>query len=533
MSEVYAVFADARSIQNYIFSSNKLKLALGASTIVKDAYENLLKKSVEAIFNNSSYTLDTWEKEPGTINILKNSVEFEVGYIGGGNTLLFFKSEEKAKQFIKEWTKTLIKEAPGLKISVICKKINIDDKGNLDNAGLTPLYADMEIEKRSFMPITTLSKYGFTTDCRYTGLSAETVHCTEENKLEFISSVAATKFAAAENYKEIVEVQKYSFPKDIEKLGQRFGESHIAVVHIDGNRIGNLFESVNDIPSLRNLSKAIKTRTESSYEALVKYIIEKKDFFNKEKNGFVLKKDENGNQSLPIRPILIGGDDITFITDGRLGVHFAEQFIRFFQSKDLEVEGVEKKKLSACAGVAIVKTKYPFYRAYRLADELCTNAKKKAHREEGKSYIDFYISYGGFSGTLEEIRKKYYTIEGHKKFYFGPYSIEKDNEPDKNISYLVEPDKSISYLVNGIQHFKTNWPRSKIKELRDVITQGEEASNLFVKNMEARNLHLPQVNNKTSVWHDEGDGTKSSPYFDMIELMEFYPLGLMGERRKK
>ena len=533
MSEVYAVFADSRSIQNYIFSTNKLKLALGASTIVKDVYEKLLEESAKKVLNLNGYDFNAWKKEPDTINIIKNSAEFEVGYIGGGNALLFFKSEDRAKQFIKEWTKTLIKEAPGLKVSVICKKINIDDKGkiknvneeyNVDNAGLTPLYADMEIEKRSFIPITTLPKYGFTTDCRYTGLSAEAEHRTEENKLEFISSVAAAKFAAAENYKEMVEEQGYSFPKDIGKLGQRPGESHIAVVHIDGNRIGSLFEQVKDIPSIRKLSKAIRARTESSYKALVEYTMSKKDFFNDKKNGFMLGKDENGNQYLPIRPIIIGGDDITFVTDGRLGVHFAEQFLRFFQSEDLKVEGIEKKKLSACAGVAIVKTKYPFYRAYKLADELCTNAKKKAHKEEGKSYIDFYISYGGFSGTLEEIREKYYTIEGHKKFYFGPYDIEGPGNSDK----------SISYLKNGIQYFKTNWPRSKLKELRDVITQGEEASSVFVKDMEARGLQLPEVDNKTQlVWRDEGDGTRSSPYFDMIELMEFYPLGLMDERRGK
>ena len=528
MNEVYAVFADARSIQNYIFSTNKLKLALGASSIVKDVYENLLKKSIEKVLNPSpgSYDFDTWENEPNTINILNNSVKFEVGYIGGGNALLFFKNEEDAKKFIKEWTKTLIKEAPGLKISVICKKINIDVNGkmeninnkyNSENEGLAPLYKDMDIEKRSFIPITTLPKYGFTTDCRYTGLSAEAKYRTEENKLEFISSVAAAKFTAAKNYKEEMTVQGYSFPQDIEKLGQRPGESHIAVVHIDGNHIGNLFEKVKDIPSLRKLSKAIKSRTESSYKELIDYIMSKKDFFNNEKNGFMLGEDKNANQYLPIRPIIIGGDDITFVTDGRLGVHFAEKFIHFFQSKNLKVEGMNDIKLSACAGVAIVKTKYPFYRAYKLADELCTNAKKKAHKEEGKSYIDFYISYGGFSGTLEEIREKYYTIEGDKKFYFGPYEIEGPGNSDK----------SISYLTNGIQYFKTNWPRSKLKELRDVITQGEGASSLFVKDMEARGLQLPKVGNGRSIWRDEYDRTRSSPYFDMIELMEFYPLGLM------
>nr|WP_269849654.1 hypothetical protein [Methanosarcina horonobensis] len=47
-------------------------------------------------------------------------------------------------------------------------------------------------------------------------------------------------------------------------------------------------------------------------------------------------------------------------------------------------KGDEKIQLSSCAGVAITKTKYPFYRGYELAEDLCKNAKKRIQKEEGR-----------------------------------------------------------------------------------------------------------------------------------------------------
>ena len=74
----------------------------------------------------------------------------------------------------------------------------------------------------------------------------------------------------------------------------------------------------------------------------------------------------------PFRPILKEGDDITFITDGQLGsIPFAEKYLELMSNRTL----LNGKRLSACAGVAIIKPKYPFFRGYSLAEELCQRAK--------------------------------------------------------------------------------------------------------------------------------------------------------------
>ena len=58
-------------------------------------------------------------------------------------------------------------------------------------------------------------------------------------------------------------------------------------------------------------------------------------------------------------------------------------------------------------------------------------------------------------------------------------------------------------------------------ELREEITRGETASRKFAIEMAARGKTLPVIpgfSYNIHLWEN-----KETPYFDMIELMEFYP----------
>jgi len=69
-----AILFDTMSIQQYVFGSNKLKDNLGASYIVEHIYDYLKEKSDA------------------------NPNDLEIGYIGGGNALVFIISEEKLRR---------------------------------------------------------------------------------------------------------------------------------------------------------------------------------------------------------------------------------------------------------------------------------------------------------------------------------------------------------------------------------------------------------------------------------------------------
>jgi hypothetical protein len=331
---------------------------------------------------------------------------------------------------------------------------------------------------------------------------------------EYVSSVANAKINAAKEANKKLEDKfsgelqdKYCFTDELDKLGQSKGkDSHIAVVHIDGNNMGERFRNAEKLQDLRKLCISAEDATVGSVRFVIKTIVEKakkiQEALGRYDTGF--ERDENGKEILPIRPIIIGGDDITFVADGRLGIYFAKLFIESFEKQTVS-DGLP---LSACAGVAVTKTKYPFYRGYALSEELCKHAKSVRKEKNGNgSWIDFHLSYGGFSGGIEEIRKRHYKGV-HGNLLMRPYRTGRVRD-ELSFDSLIENAGSLLWKTKE----EGNFPLSKIKELRSVLTLGEEACQTFVKEAKARGRDINEklfLNNKT-------------PYFDMIELMEVYP----------
>jgi hypothetical protein len=179
-------------------------------------------------------------------------------------------------------------------------------------------------------------------------------------------------------------------------------------------------------------------------------------------SGFKFKQ-AGRRKIIPMRSIILGGDDITFVSDGRLGLHLAERFITLWTEKTKELH------LTACGGVAIVRSKFPFFRAYTLAEELCSKAKEMARAREGTSWIDFHNVYGGFSTGVNEVRRLQY-MAGNVSLHGGPYILSQK-----------EDYRSIENFKKGLATLseKNRWPRSKVKDMRSALAKGEAAARRF------------------------------------------------------
>jgi hypothetical protein len=495
-----AVLIDTVSIQEYIFSSNKLKENIGASFLVYKIYDDVLKEALNITFSRD-IDINEWENKPRDVRIIQGNDEVEIGYIGGGNALILFKDKDKTTEFIKNYTKLLLVKTPGLKTAFgITHGFDLNNfKKSMDN-----LHENLRENKNEYFPNVTLPKYGFTLDCPRTNESAEHF---KDNDKKFVSSVAFAKLKYSDKAKDILS-DKYTLTNDIEKLGQQEGKDYIAVVHIDGNKMGERFSKCESLTEYRNLSIGVRDATEKTFKKMIEILIEqieKNKVFDL-KNGEFKLSTENGKIVLPIRPIVLGGDDITFISDGRLGVWLAEIFIKEFIKQSINSES-----LSACGGVSIVKTKYPFYRAYKLAEDLIDRAKRESRKENG-SYIDFFISSSGWSGSLEDILDKHLsTVNG--RLHFGPYRVDSTND-----------EKAIDNLKNIIKEFK-NIPRNKVMKLREMLFEDKKIAKSFVEELGANKIKLPEITNRfyhSDIWIDG-----KTPYFDAIELIDFYPEGLL------
>jgi len=411
-----AVLIDTVSIQNYIFSSNRLKINIGASYIVKNIFKSELINTLAKI-GNGSYQ---WDNKPDEIAILNNGNSvWEIGYIGGGNALIFFKCETDAKNFIQNYSKHILLNYPGLNLAFGLCDFNLSDF----QKSIKNLHENLKNNKNTLVVRTTLQKYGFTLECRESNESAENLK--DDDGSDYISSVVKAKLNNVEKANATLqnllsaELNSFQFPFEFEKISPENEQSYIAVVHIDGNSMGSRFESCKDLITLRKLSKSVEQATIQATQATVKHLV---TLLNNtqiiEKLGLQIKEN-----FLPFRPIIIGGDDITFVCNGKLGIYLAKEFIKNFISQKVS----DEKPLSVCGGIAIVKTKFPFFKAYQLAEELTQSAKKESRKYENSSFIDFHISSGGFSGSWDDIKNNYYAaIEGNA--HFGPYRIDRDNE---------------------------------------------------------------------------------------------------------
>jgi len=365
----------------------------------------------------------------------------------------------------------------------------------------------------------------------------------ERNRL--ISRETTFKLAARDLANErlkytIGEVAKwYDFPSDIDNLGRISGEeSYVAVVHADGNKMGDhvkddVVKKVEDkygkeenkvkfnreyILASREFSRKIEKASRKTLVHIVEKIVASID-----SDGMVagripvvtVNTKTRKYNYIPFRPLVFGGDDVTFLCNGQLGVELATQYLKAFEIFSAE-EGLN---FHACAGVSIVKMHYPFSRAYKLSEELIKSAKKfvKEKVKEDKSAVDWHFAQSGLSGSLDVIRDR-------------EYSYTKENTKGEKIKYhlglrplvlrdQVQSWQSIEYIMSELQDEKP-WSEShnKVVGLREPLRNGAKAVEQYRLNYDLP--PLPDI---------AGDKAAQSGwlgthciYFDAIELLDHH-----------
>lgn len=547
--EVGAILLDTRSIQKYVFSCNKLKTNVGASYLVDGIFNDLMQNIILPKYNLKMPDI-SWKKSDGIQMIKDNTIKAEIVYIGGGNMLIlinkFLKEEDNLKlcrDIVSSWSLEILKKAPGLKTGAAIGMMNVSEdafKNFLDD-----MYVQLKQNQNTVLPQVDLSYTGLTLECDISGKTADTFDWVDKKWIakEVKAKTDAYKYAAKKvrsEYKDILEKDgsrdKYDFAIELEKIGCKEGESYISVIHIDGNNMGIKFSKCKDSQERKKLSLKVVDIVQKAFRKLIQSII---DEYDSKAYDEVLDKrdliDDKGKKLLPIRPIIIGGDDITFVCPARVGIEYAKRFIEAVNKQDFlndeqyermsrEVKEENKsmklsKTMSCCGGVAIVPLKYPFFRAYQLAEHLCSSAKTKS-RQDDSSLIDFAILYGEMTPSLEQLcRYQYVAPEGY--LHYGPYYIKKNSDED------IADKSSINDLLSLKDKLKTKVVSNKIKELRDVLTRDLHAQIRFLENCESvrdiikEESKIKNIEAKAFWQKKDGEDDLKTRYVDAIEIIDF------------
>lgn len=183
----------------------------------------------------------------------------------------------------------------------------------------------------------------------------------------------------------------WNWVEDLDELEH----SYVGVLHLDGNDLGNRVKRLVDGGKADQLLRFSKELAHGTLTAVRKAV----------ESQLLPKTLRSGR--IPARPIVVGGDDVTFVVRGDLALPFAKRLLEEFERATAKAIG---GPLYASAGVALVHRHHPFRAAHDLAEELCKSAKS-ALRGGGPgkstpSSLAFYRLTSSASGTWREIRDR-------------------------------------------------------------------------------------------------------------------------------
>lgn len=487
MDNKTGLILDISGIQKYIFETNRLKQIVGASGNVR----NLISKEGGVL-----------------LSILKD--RGNVKYTGGGNALILFDEEKKAKDFAKEWSLYILEQYPGIQPVVGIYTGTYSD--NAFGEFLFHCRKALKNTKAENAVNTLLPRFGITAECIYTGNSVQFYDSdikakpeTKEN--EYYSIIAKTKDGGYKKANQrFLDEYGFNFSENFEDLSGETGEGYrsgMAIVHIDGNDMGKMFSSLKKFKEFEDKSAQVRGLFNKALKAVTNEVDDITEKY--------LKKMGLENNVFPFRPIIVGGDDITYVCHSSLGLWSAHAILKNISNQQEDVND----KITACAGIAFTKPSYPFSQGYELAEELCENAKKKRRKgseiTKNISFLDFHILKGGAFSDLDTVREQGYKL-GNQSLIGRPFGVEKGQEA---YGWLMATAKK---MITG----KDKWPKNKLKELRETVYKGKDTTEAFYTHMKKQKKNIPNLESR-----DQRDALGKPLELDLCEFLDVYPEWLL------
>jgi ubiquitin len=501
----YLVLLDTDKIKRYIFSTNRLKLIRGASSILAELNEKEAVKNRVGKYNG------------------------EYIFAGGGQVMAEFNSAEKAEEFISA------EKAEYEKLDAFITGIKEEYTDGFENV-VQRAQIKLRRAKEERAYVTHLLSNPFFKTCQLCGvkpaskLKYDNFVCTAcERKMDGgerirkkpeESPIYAKFLEFVEKQHRDQEWKKAKFTEDLSELGKLSKpENYIGLICADGNRMGERLFKRKSKAEYQDLSKAIESGLqESVFESLLEYI------------------PNPCEEKIPFEFVIMGGDDLIMITPAEKAIPIALKTLEKFEDIAKE-RGAEKFTLSA--GVVIAHAKYPISSftqrgenllesAKRLNKEYWYSVEKKSERPD-ISTIDYLVVTTPSTNPVDIIREKdlVYTMGPTREYIYKltqrPFTLEKACK--------------VRDTVNEIK--KSGLSRSRLYSLSDSLLNGKNQSILTILSLinrlkgEEKNIrHLfEKIRAETDFYQNDGlfpwnssEGEIDSydtPFLDILEIYDF------------
>jgi len=491
---MYLYGASVQGIQEFIFQTNKLKEIVGASELV----EQICTTAFDCYAKNGE-------------SIVR----------AAGNIKHIFFNRKDCEEAALNFPREVMTMAPGITISqaVVTLKRDESDYAAQSNELEKLLQTQRNKAPRSMtLGLMSISR------SPSSGLPA-----VSERKNELIDAASEQKIKLHQATKKLAEKSfgkvnlNYSqIAYNIENITDK--NNWIAVIHADGNGMGNIFQEVGKYKNdMKLISPAVSHITESAAQKAFE-TVEKKYLSN--------------SSIIPIRPIILGGDDLTLICRADFALEYIKTFLELFETASQEIKNLKlekesswevvKKGFTACAGIAFVKSSYPFHYAIHLAESLCGEAKKKAKEVDEKlapSCIMFHKVQDSFVEDYIEIINRELTPQNTKlsfvngPYYCGDYAKLYKEQCNVTVEQLLDRVYELAgEKENKMSQKEGNAIKSHLRQWLGLLSENIEAANQKMKRLRTINDKAKEFIYDAGIEELKADIEKKIPYYDILSL---------------
>ena len=382
--------------QGFIFASNRLREAVGASELVREATTAWVEEACASVTSTS---------DSGRAVVLQAS---------SGRALVVTDGLEAANEVVWKVTHAGMARAPGLDLF----GTSIAIQGTLPTSQeISEVFAAASrLQARRPSPAARFQRLPVVAACSSTDLPAAVWH---SDVRADPSGLPVSGEEPAPMSAEVV-AKRGARPAADRRMRGLLGETFrlvdideffdavdwVAVVHADGNGLGGLFQRAPDIlenpAEVAKLSSRVQSSADTAFRTAAAMVPARRL-----PGGSV-------REAVPLVPLVVGGDDLTALVDAAAALPFVraylEEFGRVSAADELVRRVNDGRGLTAAAGIAVVKPHFPFSTAYELAEELCRNAKDARSEIPGTvsvHAVDVHVLFDSVVSSLDALRARF------------------------------------------------------------------------------------------------------------------------------
>jgi hypothetical protein len=524
---IYCYLFEAKSIQAYLFGSGKLRDVIAAS----ERLDRLIDSSDTSLLYQ---VLDSAQLESDLLNAEKPDSDGVIRFLRckGGAFYCYADRVDALLSLRSLWTLTVQQMFPSLEYTDALTQAD-DLPQALDKAHA--LLAQDRNTPSIHLPIasTPSNRYSRTGNASVPlSLLAKQASVLKEDKLEAdldtelhrqaYQSLNIRNGAALQNRFTPEGLEPFSYPINLEEeflfgelsqnvtKTQREAVKDIALIHIDGNGLGILLMALKTALAdsnlddyrrgFRHFSEALNKATIAAARKATKFVYDTAKYLNKKDNKLMI----------PMRPIVLGGDDITLLCRADLASEYSQIFCREFKDASeialkplferyLKTDTALKPYLTASGGILYHKAGHPFTHSHHLVEELCAYAKRltksvnQSDQQVGPAALAFHRLSNAVYENFDDIIARALTLGNeHLSIQMGRSAF----FVDQTDSMITPFDLgTLSKLVELCSMKETPVSISRWRQMMTCVAMGdvEEANRIFFRGRDLADPKLCQA----------------------------------------